>query len=132
MSAPEQAVSNLQRIFVYGTLKRGLSNAHYLNGQTFVGTARTLPQYRMVNAGGYPGLYEVPEEEGGLRVRGEVWEVDAACRKELDLLEDVAVGLYELVPVALEEPFASGQIFTYLYRWSIMGRDDAGDDWRES
>lgn len=123
--------TGLQRIFVYGTLKRGLSNSHYLQGQNFVGTARTEPRYRMVDAGGYPGLYEVATEDGGLRIHGEVWDIDERCRKELDLLEDVAVGLYERVPVALEEPFNDGEITTYLYRWSIMGRDDAGDDWRE-
>ncbi len=40
-----------QRIFVYGTLKRGGRYAHYLNGQAFLGEAFTEPCYRMVNGG---------------------------------------------------------------------------------
>ncbi|HSJ02004.1 MAG TPA: hypothetical protein VK956_06090, partial [Verrucomicrobium sp.] len=62
---------------------------------------------------------------------GEVWDVDDACSKQLDILEDVAVGLYELVPVALEPPYNDGSVVTYIYRWSIMGRGDAGDNWTE-
>lgn len=121
----------LERIFVYGTLKRGFSNSHYLQGQRFLGECRTAPRYRMVDAGGYPGMYEVGPDESGVAVAGEVWEVDADCRRELDLLEDVAVGLYELAEVHLDGPFREPGVKTYLYRWSILGRPDAGDDWRE-
>lgn len=118
-----------QRIFVYGTLKRGLSNSHYLAGQRFIGEARTEPYYRMVNAGGYPGMYRVTEN--GLSIQGEVWEVDEACRAKLDVLEDVAVGLYSVEPILLLAPYDEEPVSTYIYRWSIMGREDAGDCWRE-
>ncbi len=118
-----------QRIFVYGTLKRGLSNAHYLSGQRFIGEARTEAHYRMVDAGGYPGMYRV--EENGLSIQGEIWEVDETCRKQLDVLEDVAVGLYAVEPITLLAPYDDAPVNTYLYRWSILGREDAGDCWRE-
>lgn len=118
-----------QRIFIYGTLKRGLSNSHYMKGQCFIGEARTEPSYRMVDAGGYPGMYRVTEN--GLSIQGEVWEVDEPCRQQLEILEDVAVGLYGVEPVALLAPHDDTQVITYIYRWSIMGREDAGDCWRE-
>ncbi|CAN5816477.1 gamma-glutamylcyclotransferase [soil metagenome] len=118
-----------QRIFVYGTLKRGLSNSHYLSGQSFIGEARTEPCYRMVDAGGYPGMYRV--EESGLSIKGEIWEVDEVCREKLDVLEDVAAGLYAVEPIPLLAPYDDAPVNTYLYRWSIMGRLDAGDCWRE-
>lgn len=118
-----------QRIFVYGTLKRGLSNSHYLAGQRFIGEARTEPCYRMVDAGGYPGMY--PVTQNGVSIQGEVWEVDPACREKLNVLEDVAVGLYTVERVRLFAPYDQERVSTYIYRWSIMGREDAGDCWRE-
>ncbi len=122
-------MSERESIFVYGTLKRGLSNHSHLGGQRFLGTARTTPVYRMVDCGGYPGMFVV--EKDGLSIIGEVWEVDAACRRELDILEGVAEGMYVLEPVSLLPPFAEAGIRTYLYRWPISGRQDVGEEWRE-
>ena len=118
-----------ERLFLYGTLKRGLSNHRYMVGQRFLGEARTAPCYRMVDCGGYPGMIAV--EKDGLSVRGEVWEVDEACRAELDVLEDVAHGLYALEPVKLLAPFDTGEVRTYVYRWPVAGLPDAGEEWKE-
>lgn len=118
-----------EHVFVYGTLKRGLSNHRYLAGQKFLGEASTAPLYRMVDCGGYPGMFAV--EEGGLSILGEVWEVDDACRQQLDILEDVALGLYSLDPVPLLEPFSQEDIRTYIYRWPVAGFRDAGAEWVE-
>lgn len=118
-----------ERIFVYGSLRRGLSNHRYLVGQRFLGDARTTPAYRMVDCGGYPGLF--PVENGGISVCGEVWEVDESCRKRLDVLEDVERGMYALEPVRLLAPFDAREARTYLYRWPVTGYPDAGADWKE-
>jgi gamma-glutamylaminecyclotransferase len=118
-----------ERIFVYGTLKRGLSNHRYLAGQRFVGEARTEPVYRMVDCGGYPGMF--PVEKDGVSVRGEVWEVDDQCRRQLDVLEDVAVGLYALEAAILMAPFDGGDVLTYVYLWPVAGKPDAGEVWRD-
>jgi gamma-glutamylcyclotransferase (GGCT)/AIG2-like uncharacterized protein YtfP len=118
-----------QRIFVYGTLKRGLSNHAHVAGQRFIGEARTAPQYRMVDCGGYPGMFAV--DQGGLSVIGEVWEVDEANRKQLDVLEGVAEGMYALEPVALLAPFHDAKVSTYVYRWPVLGHADAGHEWME-
>ena len=118
-----------QRIFVYGTLKRGLSNARHLDGQCFIGETRTQPFYRMVNCGGYPGMVLVSQD--GVSVRGEIWDVDAACREKLDDLEGVDVGMYELATVKLLPPFDHEVIMTYLYKLPVSGLEDVGDEWRE-
>jgi gamma-glutamylcyclotransferase (GGCT)/AIG2-like uncharacterized protein YtfP len=118
-----------ERIFVYGTLKRGLSNHRFMMGQRFLGEARTAPRYRLVDCGGYPGMFAV--EKDGSNIRGEVWEVDGACRARLDLLEDVAVGLYALEPVELLPPFEAEGVKTYVYRWPVEGKADAGEEWNE-
>lgn len=118
-----------ERVFVYGTLKRGLSNHRYMAGQKFLGEARTAPLYRMVDCGGYPGMFTV--EEGGLSILGEVWEVDDGCRKQLDILEDVGLGLYSLEPVPLLDPFTQEEVRTYIYRWPVAGLRDVGTEWVE-
>jgi gamma-glutamylaminecyclotransferase len=117
------------KIFVYGTLKRGLSNAHWLEGQRFLAEARTEPCYRMVDCGGYPGMFAVESE--GVSIVGEIWEVDDAGKARLDVLEDVAVGLYTLEAVGLLPPHDDASIMTYLYAWSVAGKLDAGTDWQE-
>jgi gamma-glutamylaminecyclotransferase len=116
-------------VFVYGTLKRGLSNHRFMKGQRFLGEARTAPSYRLVDCGGFPGMVGV--ENDGASIRGEVWEVDEACRAQLDVLEDVEMGLYALEPVELLAPFDSDGVKTYVYRWPVDGKADAGDEWRE-
>lgn len=128
-TAPSRAPGRgLERIFVYGTLKRGCRNASQLEGQRFLGEARTRPLYRLADLGGYPGMQPAACE--GVSIRGEVWEVDSRCRARLDVLEDVAHGVYALEPVQLLPPFDSGLVRTYLYCLDTAGRPDAGEEWR--
>ncbi|TLD70148.1 gamma-glutamylcyclotransferase [Phragmitibacter flavus] len=126
MKSPQQVL-----VFVYGTLKRGLENGHYLTGQKFLGEARTQPLYRMASFGGYPGMYPVSESESenGLAIHGEVWSIDETTRARLDLLEDLAVGLYTFDPVKLAPPFDTVEVHAYFYAWPIQNRPDAGDHW---
>ena len=107
-------------IFVYGSLKRGLSNHHWLEGQRFVGEARTAPGYRLYSLGEYPGMVE--GTDSGRSIGGEVWEVDDEGLASLDILEGVAEGMYDRVPVSLLEPFAEAEVQTYLYRWGVEGK----------
>jgi gamma-glutamylcyclotransferase (GGCT)/AIG2-like uncharacterized protein YtfP len=118
-----------ERIFVYGTLKRGLSNHRCLAGQRFLREARTTPGYRLVDCGGYPGMFAA--EGKGVSVRGEVWEVDDDCRAKLDVLEDVAHGMYALEPVTLLPPFDANIVSTYVYRRPVEDKGDLGEEWRE-
>jgi gamma-glutamylcyclotransferase (GGCT)/AIG2-like uncharacterized protein YtfP len=72
-----------QLLFVYGTLKRGGSNHHWLQGAGWRGRAR-LAGHRLHNLGDYP--MAVP---GRGVVHGEVYAVDDAALARLDRLEDV-------------------------------------------
>ncbi len=117
-----------QRIFVYGTLKRGGHYSHYLTGQTYVGESVTEPLYRMMDCGTYPGLYAV--EQNGIGIQGEVWEVNSDCRARLDVLENVASGEYELAPVRLLPPYDTQKVSTYIYRLASSVMPDAGDNWK--
>lgn len=116
-------------IFVYGSLKRGYSNHAFLQGQSFLGTTRTIAGFRLFDLGDYPGMVAWPGDKTG--VEGEVWSVDAACLTQLDQLEGTAEGLYRRAPVALLAPFAGQTVETYFYLRPIDGCRDAGSLWIE-
>ncbi|XP_054257624.1 putative gamma-glutamylcyclotransferase CG2811, partial [Macrosteles quadrilineatus] len=81
------------KVFVYGTLKRGEPNHHWLtkpeNGTAkFVGEGRTAVKYPLVIASRYniPFLLDVPGT--GNNIQGEVYEIDDKMLSNLDILED--------------------------------------------
>lgn len=112
----------MTRIFVYGTLKRGRCNHHWLQGQRFVAEARTKPIYRLYDMGGYPGMVR---DDNGVAVEGEIWEVDAGGLARLDVLEDIEGCEYERVMLELERDHVEG----YLFLQDVSGRPDAGPCW---
>lgn len=70
-------------VFVYGTLKAGLSNHGCLEGASFVGQGVSVKPFRMVN-GGFPAVLNTNQ---GHNVSGEVYAVDEAILRRLDRLE---------------------------------------------
>ncbi len=118
------------KLFVYGTLKQGFCRNSYLNGQQFLGTARTTANYRLFDCGSYPGLVTASAiRVDGLPVKGEVWCVDAACLAILDEVEAVGEGLYRRERVELESPFDGMYIETYFFNRSTNGLRDCGAYW---
>jgi gamma-glutamylcyclotransferase (GGCT)/AIG2-like uncharacterized protein YtfP len=112
-------------LFVYGTLMRGGRYHRVLAGQGFVGPARTLPRYALLDLGAYPGL--VGRGEDGRAVAGEVYEVAAALRPRLDAVEG-APELFRLGPVALEG--VDGVVYAYFYQSGAAGVPlYAGERW---
>jgi gamma-glutamylaminecyclotransferase len=129
MSDDPYAPHRLHRVFVYGTLRRGGTNHHYLHGQSHLGPARSGPGYRLYHLGGYPGLVAEPAAPGG--IVGEVWVVSGPCLRRLDTLEGLGEGLYTRGPVRLDPPFDQAEVLTYYYARHVAGRPDAGRDWLE-
>ena len=84
------------RVFVYGTLKRGLHNHVLLERAraSFVGAARTTrPSFAMLLAdAGYP--YVVKTTTDARAIDGEVYVVDDDTLERLDALEEIATGMY--------------------------------------
>jgi gamma-glutamylcyclotransferase (GGCT)/AIG2-like uncharacterized protein YtfP/lysophospholipase L1-like esterase len=112
------------RIFLYGTLKRGGCRSHVMRGQRFVRESRTIAKYRMYNTGSYPALVE---DEDGLEIEGEIWDVDNDCLRVLDAIEAVP-DLYDRKPVSLADSDPEG-VQTYIYRRSVDGMRDCGSCW---
>lgn len=85
--------ATLRRVFVYGTLKKGEPNHHWLTDATngrarFIAQGRTTERYPLIIATRYniPFLLDVPGK--GHFVVGEIYEIDDRMLGRLDVLED--------------------------------------------
>jgi gamma-glutamylcyclotransferase (GGCT)/AIG2-like uncharacterized protein YtfP len=114
-------------IFVYGTLKHGGSNHHFMASGSFSGNAQTPPGFTLYEIAGYPGMVREHGDREG--VRGEVWRVDEECLADLDVLEGVAEGLYSREIVPLGDPFEKEAVEAYIYLKSTDGRPRIGPEW---
>lgn len=103
----------MNRIFVYGTLKRNHRRNFYLtrDGAKFLHEAATLPAYKLYRPffADYPCLVE-----GSVSVQGEVWEVSDKTLQSLDAVEGpgferklivLANGEEAFVYIAHKKPF---------------------------
>ncbi len=85
----------MDKLFVYGTLKRGGRLHGCLKHQQFLGEAITPPKYDLIGGYGFPFLVK-----GEYRVKGELYEVSEEMWPLLDDVEGVPqLYLRELVEV---------------------------------
>lgn len=71
------------RVFVYGTLKRGQRNAHFLGDASYLGPFVTDPVYRMYEFDDYPAVCL----HGRRAIQGEVYRINEHQFRTLDDLE---------------------------------------------
>ena len=116
-----------RRLFIYGTLKGGAVNHHLLADEIFLGQAATVPRFRLLHLGWYPGLAETEGE--GVSVQGELWEVSDACLRRLDAYEGSRFQrpVIELLPGTGEVVGKTAE--AYLLRRPDWSRPDAGASW---
>ncbi|XP_021920267.1 putative gamma-glutamylcyclotransferase CG2811 isoform X2 [Zootermopsis nevadensis] len=84
---------SLHKVFVYGTLKSGEPNHHWITDTSkgfsrFIGVGKTMKKYPLIIATKYniPFVLDAPGQ--GHNVIGEVYEIDEAMLQHLDILED--------------------------------------------
>ena len=70
-------------LFVYGTLMKGFSNHHLLEGSEFAGAAKTLEKYSLYES----GIPFVFKGEAVSHIYGELYRVDELTLKIVDRLE---------------------------------------------
>jgi len=114
-------------LFIYGTLKQGWGLAHLMEGQEFLGIARTAPLYRIYNTGSYPGLVDSPEN--GLSIEGELWRVEGDRLANLDAVEGAGEGYYDRRPITLLPPLSPATAQAYFYLKPTGGLPDCGTKW---
>ncbi|MGR5067998.1 gamma-glutamylcyclotransferase family protein [Vibrio alfacsensis] len=109
-----------QLVFVYGTLRNGERNHHFLSNAEFLGHHETDAQFVLYDLGPYPAL-----SIGHKAVQGEVYLIDDSTLMALDKLEDVPV---EYRRETIITPF--GQAWIYLYQdTEQLSEEVASGDW---
>ncbi|WP_338553238.1 gamma-glutamylcyclotransferase [Paenibacillus sp. KS-LC4] len=105
----------MPRLFVYGTLRKGGNNHHYMNGALLL-SLHTVVKGTLVDSGkGFPGMLL----EDGM-VFGELYDVSEETLARIDKLEeyfgpDVSTNLYNRVEVDVRTEQATMSAWTYIY-----------------
>ena len=99
-----------QRVFVYGTLKRGQRNNHFLHGARFLGAHVTEQVYSMYEFGDFPAVCI----EGRHSIEGELYLVSGRQFKLLDDLE-----WYPHFYQRIEIPTRHGDAWMYIVRTEL-------------
>ena len=109
-----------QLVFVYGTLRQGQSNHHYLKGGELLGQFDTPKEYALFDLGAYPAMIL-----GKKSVAGEVYIINDEILESLDRLEDVPV---EYRREKIETIF--GLAWVYLYQLDLTANKEIlSGDW---
>ena len=74
----------MSRVFVYGSLLRGMENHLVMEGCEFLCVTRTRAEFQMLDLGLYPAVIS-----GTCSVVGEVYSVDSSALARLDAFERV-------------------------------------------
>ena len=73
----------MNKLFVYGTLKKQYSRNDILSAASFIKEIKSLPRYTMIDLGAFPGILD-----SGINViYGELYEVDDSTLEMCDLIE---------------------------------------------
>lgn len=112
----------MHNVFVYGTLRQGESNHHWLAGADCLGECRLPGSYLLYHLGSYPAVVTGPD---GGALMGEVYQVDDSTLALLDELEEYP-RLYGRILIAT--PF--GEAWLYHYAQPVDGAPlISGGDW---
>jgi gamma-glutamylcyclotransferase (GGCT)/AIG2-like uncharacterized protein YtfP len=121
----------MQIVFVYGTLRDGEGNHHYLAGAQQL-TRIAKARGRLVDTGcGYPAML-LDEKQW---THGELYEVDNRMLRRLDRLEGYygqndSRNLYDRVEVAVETDQGSVRALTYIFHKDDGLPPIVGNDWK--
>ncbi|XP_072114954.1 gamma-glutamylaminecyclotransferase-like isoform X2 [Mobula birostris] len=131
---------NLTYMFVYGTLKKGQPNHHYMVSEAqgkgqYCGIGVTVERYPLVVAEKYNIPFLLDEPGSGQPISGEVYTVDSQLLQFLDELEGCP-DLYQRKQVAIRvlewkasdktlsaQPDADGILPCYLYCTNTFDRE---------
>ncbi|AKJ41052.1 gamma-glutamylcyclotransferase family protein [Pragia fontium] len=106
------------RIIVYGSLRRGQGNSHWMTNAQWLGEYR-ISGYELYDLGHYPAVIK-----GEGEIDCEVYRIDSSILAELDELKnDTRDYRRELV----QTPYGSAWMYLYLHSVEGLKRIDSGD-----
>ena len=96
-------------IFVYGSLKRGFRNHHFLATSRFIGIGTTGRDFDLLDLGYFPAAIR----PGEFAIKGELFAIDRRTLNTLDFLEGNGVFYQrERHPIIVQE---AGQVNAWIY-----------------
>lgn len=101
------------KIFVYGSLKHGYMNHCLLEGQKYLGQAKTTNGYTLYDMGVCPIMVIAGDDY----VEGELYECDADTVLQLDRLEGHP-GLYTRCQIVIRG-YEEEATYAYLFLWKL-------------
>lgn len=108
----------IEKVFIYGTLKRGFPNHHYVWGRIgYLGRCRTVEAYPLVVGDRWRSPFLLEEPGQGFQVTGDLFEADADALARMDQLEGVGRPkgyIRDRITVELLEDGARLKAFAYL------------------
>lgn len=111
----------MNRVFVYGTLKRGQRNSHFMHCAEFLGQHRTEKNYSMYEFENYPAVCP----QGSQAIKGEVYHISDRQFKMLDELE-----WYPRFYQRIEIPTDWGNAWMYIVKFKLcQGKKQLPGDW---
>jgi gamma-glutamylcyclotransferase (GGCT)/AIG2-like uncharacterized protein YtfP len=119
--------ASCDRVFVYGTLRRGGSNHFRMEGALFITTATV--RGRLYRVDWYPGL--IPDASGDA-IRGEVYQTSHDLLERLDAFEGTE---YRRVMATAHPTGGQPPLAAYLWEWLGPCDEDQriiSGDWLEA
>lgn len=111
----------MNRVFVYGTLKRSQRNAHFMQGAEYLGQHSTDTIYSMYEFEDYPAVCE----HGSHAISGEVYRIGERQFRMLDDLE-----WYPHFYQRIEIPTAWGDAWMYIVKLKLChGKRQIAGNW---
>ncbi len=111
----------MNRVFVYGTLKRGQRNQHFMRGAEYLGRHCTKNIYSMYEFEDYPAVCQ----RGVHAISGEVYHIDDRQFRMLDDLE-----WYPYFYQRIEIPTGWGDAWMYIVQFKLcQGKKQVPGTW---
>jgi len=98
-------------LYLYGTLMRDGCRNKAISDQKFLREAETTAEYQLLDLGSFPGLVRV--EEGGRKVKGELWEIHKSRIPLLDSIEG-APNMYRMESIHVEGE--TRPVYSYFFK----------------
>jgi gamma-glutamylcyclotransferase (GGCT)/AIG2-like uncharacterized protein YtfP len=113
----------MTKVFVYGSLRKGLANHALLADSRQLGQFRFELSFKMYSLGGFPALVQ---DESSRPITGEVYEIDQPTFLRLDRLEGYPHFYDRLL---IDTP--AGEAWVYFLNDRSYQQEVTSGDWKE-